>query len=292
MIAYAWVLAYSIGLISVVCAIVAWRTSRESADGLFALFLGVFLANTIPISAYAFFPDRIGPFSPARFLLIVLALSVSVSLPLYTSVRTGARWMSLVWKMTAVAALLLTGFFAGIFNSGDQARLLAAERGAQVFLSIIIVVAVTPLMRRQPVDVGQVPRKGQRVAGFITIGFAVALLLPLTLEFWGLQLYIDPLLLYLGFYTALSVRFTLLSLPRLHTATYAAHERRETRLNQHGVPPREREVYDLLSKGYTYKEIARLLGISLSTVKTHADHLYRKTKTSNRVELINEIEGA
>lgn len=291
MTSYLWVVAYSAGLVSVVCGIIAWRTTRETADGFFALFLGVFLANTLPISAYAFYPGRVGPFSAASLLLIVLGLAVAVTLPLYTSARTGLRWMAVVLRVSAVVSLLLAGFGVAVFFSGSEAQLLAFQRGLQIFISIVIVVAIVPFMKKQPVDVGRLPRKGQRVAGFITIGFAAALLLPLILEFWGVALRIDPLVLYLGFYTALSIRFTLLSVPRLRTGVHDAQARREERFSRYGISPREREVYDLLAKGYTYKETARLLGISLPTVKTHVDHLYKKTKSGNRVELMNEIDA-
>ncbi len=48
---------------------------------------------------------------------------------------------------------------------------------------------------------------------------------------------------------------------------------------------REREVLRHLARGYTYKEIARQLSISIKTVETHASAVLRKLQLSNRHEL-------
>ncbi len=45
---------------------------------------------------------------------------------------------------------------------------------------------------------------------------------------------------------------------------------------------RELEVLRLLARGYTYKEIAAELFISIKTVETHASNILRKTQQSNR----------
>lgn len=50
---------------------------------------------------------------------------------------------------------------------------------------------------------------------------------------------------------------------------------------------RELEVLKLLARGYTYKEIARQLVISIKTVETHASNILKKTQQSNRHALSN-----
>ncbi|QTH60748.1 response regulator transcription factor [Corynebacterium hindlerae] len=45
---------------------------------------------------------------------------------------------------------------------------------------------------------------------------------------------------------------------------------------------RELEVLRLLARGYTYKEIAAELFISIKTVETHSSNILRKTQQSNR----------
>lgn len=48
---------------------------------------------------------------------------------------------------------------------------------------------------------------------------------------------------------------------------------------------RELEVLRLLARGYTYREIAEELFISIKTVETHASNVLRKTQQSNRSAL-------
>ncbi|MGH2687021.1 MAG: response regulator [Actinomycetota bacterium] len=48
---------------------------------------------------------------------------------------------------------------------------------------------------------------------------------------------------------------------------------------------REQEVLRLIARGYTYKEAARQLSISVKTVETHVSAVLRKLQLSNRHEL-------
>lgn len=60
----------------------------------------------------------------------------------------------------------------------------------------------------------------------------------------------------------------------------------------HGLSPREREVVHLLVQGLTTVVMADRLGISPHTVRDHLKHLYRKTGTNSRSELLGLIAGA
>jgi len=51
------------------------------------------------------------------------------------------------------------------------------------------------------------------------------------------------------------------------------------------LTPREREVLRLIARGYTYKELARRLGVSVKTVETHVSSVLRKLQLSSRHEL-------
>ena len=48
------------------------------------------------------------------------------------------------------------------------------------------------------------------------------------------------------------------------------------------LTPREKEVLRLLARGYTYREMAEKLFISVKTVETHVSNILRKTQQSNR----------
>ena len=51
------------------------------------------------------------------------------------------------------------------------------------------------------------------------------------------------------------------------------------------LTPREREVLQLIARGYLYKEIARQLSISAKTVEAHVSAVLRKLQLSSRHEL-------
>lgn len=57
------------------------------------------------------------------------------------------------------------------------------------------------------------------------------------------------------------------------------------------ITKREREVLELLSKGFLYKEIADKLDITLSTVKRHLNHIYEKLQVQNKTEAVNKLYG-
>ncbi len=68
-----------------------------------------------------------------------------------------------------------------------------------------------------------------------------------------------------------------------HAGAAATH-RPEPRLSE-----REREVANLAACGLADKEIARRLGIAITTVRTHLDHAFRKLGVDNRMKLVNKL---
>ena len=53
-----------------------------------------------------------------------------------------------------------------------------------------------------------------------------------------------------------------------------------------GLSPREREVLQLIAEGYTNKQIAEILSISIKTVQAHRNNLMQKLDLHDRGELI------
>lgn len=51
---------------------------------------------------------------------------------------------------------------------------------------------------------------------------------------------------------------------------------------------REREILQLIAKGVSNSEAARLLTLSKATIRTHLEHIYRKLEVTNRVEAVTE----
>lgn len=54
---------------------------------------------------------------------------------------------------------------------------------------------------------------------------------------------------------------------------------------------RELEILDLLSRGFTVKQVATRLGLSPRTVETHISKLYRKLGVRNRVQAVSKASA-
>jgi DNA-binding NarL/FixJ family response regulator len=57
------------------------------------------------------------------------------------------------------------------------------------------------------------------------------------------------------------------------------------------LSPREKEVLELLSKGFLYKEIGDRLNIATGTVRQHIHKIYEKLHVENRTEAVNKFFG-
>jgi len=55
------------------------------------------------------------------------------------------------------------------------------------------------------------------------------------------------------------------------------------------LSPREREVLELLARGYFYKEIAETLGVTIATVNTHARRVYEKLHVHSRAQAVAKL---
>jgi DNA-binding NarL/FixJ family response regulator len=72
--------------------------------------------------------------------------------------------------------------------------------------------------------------------------------------------------------------------PHLHQAYLDAQRRR------HPVPrltPRQQDLLRLLSAGHTNTQIARRLGISEGTVRTHLENIYQRLQVSSRTAAVS-----
>jgi DNA-binding NarL/FixJ family response regulator len=57
------------------------------------------------------------------------------------------------------------------------------------------------------------------------------------------------------------------------------------------LSPREREIIELLSRGFSYKEIADKLGIGIPTVNTHIHRTYEKLHVQSRGQAVAKYSG-
>lgn len=66
----------------------------------------------------------------------------------------------------------------------------------------------------------------------------------------------------------------------------AAFIRNDAAIRSLGLSPRECEILAMLASGGSNKEMARALGISPNTVKTHLARVFEKLEVQNRVQAI------
>jgi DNA-binding NarL/FixJ family response regulator len=67
-------------------------------------------------------------------------------------------------------------------------------------------------------------------------------------------------------------------------------EQEWSQLKKHlGLPPRQAEIARHIMCGESDKQIARAMGISITTVRTHVGRLFRKLDLSDRTELVLHV---
>ena len=71
----------------------------------------------------------------------------------------------------------------------------------------------------------------------------------------------------------------------------ASFERNQAAIRSLGLTPRECEVLEMLASGQSIKEMARSLGRSPNTVKTHVASIYEKLDVSRRVPAIDKARS-
>jgi DNA-binding CsgD family transcriptional regulator len=73
--------------------------------------------------------------------------------------------------------------------------------------------------------------------------------------------------------------------PRSAPAGFA---RNDAAVRSLGLSPRECEILELLASGQSNKELARTLGISPNTVKTHIARVFEKLEVQNRMQAVEK----
>ena len=68
----------------------------------------------------------------------------------------------------------------------------------------------------------------------------------------------------------------------------AEFERNAAAIRSLGLSPRECEILELLASGQSNKELARTLGISPNTIKTHVARVFEKLEVQKRIAAIEK----
>jgi len=62
-------------------------------------------------------------------------------------------------------------------------------------------------------------------------------------------------------------------------------------VHRFGISNRERDIIEMMARGFSNSAIAEKLYISTTTVKNHVYHIYRKTGAGNKVQLLNMVNS-
>ena len=65
-----------------------------------------------------------------------------------------------------------------------------------------------------------------------------------------------------------------------------APERRREEDEGVSLTPREKDVLTMISRGFSYREVAEMLGVSAQTVPVHARNIYRKLEATSKTEAV------
>ena len=57
------------------------------------------------------------------------------------------------------------------------------------------------------------------------------------------------------------------------------------------LSPREKQALELITKGFSYDEIAELMGVTRNTVMTFVRRIYQKLEVSSKAEAIFEARS-
>jgi ATP/maltotriose-dependent transcriptional regulator MalT len=68
--------------------------------------------------------------------------------------------------------------------------------------------------------------------------------------------------------------------------------RNEPRLEQLGITPRELEILETMTAGFSTREIAERLFVSENTVKTHTARLFGKLSAKRRTQAVQRAKEA
>lgn len=296
---------HSIGLAGLVASFIAATVLPGKGDRRFALVSSSLALIVLPFSILSYFwPRGDLPILFRNALWFVSSLGESLmiaSLPRFIHSFFGSRHEKAIFRGWAIAAILAFASFPAslAFESLDQRGLALVLLVPMVLMPAAIVYVIVASLK----NATGIARAWRNMLREITIATALYLPLLIAVDFFpvltqalGLPPYLKafPLM-----YAMLGLIYLRHTLPRLAGARLEAEADAEARANAssaggaaaggslaaYGLSRREEEVASLLLAGLSYREIGDRLFISLSTVKTHVERIYRKTGASNKMEL-------
>jgi DNA-binding CsgD family transcriptional regulator len=294
-----WAGAYTAGIVCLSALAFRWLHRREEST----IRLLAFLASMgLSMSALALREATVAQGSLAG-LLGAIALAggglSTAAFPRYAASISGDARLKARAAACAVAGLGLAALDALAAILPERRLALAAGLLTFVSLAASVILSLSWMRAAKLAGGADAGRPGNKAGMFLFLAIAGLVVFLDFLGGWSLILPAPAprLLLFPACYGLLSAW-----LLKAHLATWlprgapmqacgppdaGAPQRAVSQSRRALISGREAEVAALLAKGRTYREMAEELCISLATIKSHLTHLYDKTGTRNKVELLN-----
>ncbi len=281
-----WGLSYSTGIACATVFLIRFIQENERHALRLFFFLLPFQLSIVCLSLMGSFPGQ-----PALETLIGRLALVGASLTAMTFPTFAKGELKDRRKKRISLAFRLLGLVLAIVNIAVY--ILPDSLIAWIQLCTLIVLALSIFIGMSWIARGSIPWRSNKKPVLMAVLFLFFALVIVVDFFRGLfppLSVLGPRYILLPAFFAYLNLFLLISHMRQWTRTQKAREGSGPNaelLSRYGVTDREREVLALLARGRTYNEAADELCLSLATIKSHVSHLYEKTGTRNKVELIN-----
>jgi DNA-binding CsgD family transcriptional regulator len=301
-----YLLVWSCGLVNLFILAMLLRRDRDPLYRHEFLLMSTFMLLLVLESLPLLVPlaDQGEQFRLLQEIIADIGLSLMVySLPSYINLITQMSHRNLLQRVFLILAAGAFGaavFGPGLFGAEASSIVLFALNMVSIAYTTGLAVVATVKNRVGKDSFRQENNETLELARRMGI-FALVLTpfliyvdffdMPLPFVGWHLPqgLHVNPLILLVWSLALLGLRSrSMLTKPVEASAVplldgLGFHER-------YAISPREREVMALLVQGLSYESMADRLCISLSTVKTHINRIYRKTGVNSKVELIHCLQ--
>lgn len=282
---------FSLGCIGTASMVFLHTCLKTKLTKYFSVLFSILLFSTgrVLLSLYLQSKNIVFPFSSVLGIIIGIALSLSVYLLLCCVLRE-------LSKTTYNKPVILTVCIISIQLIRTVLYYLKLITPASyVSIAFIILVSMYLFFIGLAFYNGEKPEWNPAVQKIVKqIGFTLLIFAPvsalfyLCLFFLSLQNTISLDFLFMGICGFVTAKVLIEYLSRIGTVPVLKPESGSFS-ETYKLSSREAEVLVLLLEGYTNKEIGEKLFISYITVRTHVSHIFEKTGTSSRIELVSKV---
>jgi len=282
---------FSLGCIGTASMVFLHTCLKTKLTKYFSVLFSILLFSTgrVLLSLYLQSKNTVFPFSSVLGIIIGIALSLSVYLLLCCVLRE-------LSKTTYNKPVILTVCIISIQLIRTVLYYLKLITPASyVSIAFIILVSMYLFFIGLAFYNGEKPEWNPAVQKIVKqIGFTLLIFAPvsalfyLCLFFLSLQNTISLDFLFMGICGFVTAKVLIEYLSRIGTVPVLKPDSGSFS-ETYKLSSREAEVLVLLLEGYTNKEIGEKLFISYITVRTHVSHIFEKTGTSSRIELVSKV---